>query len=131
MPFSSGSISTFTLNGSDISAYTTSVSDDITRDIKDIKPIGGAAVSKVVGPYAGTISLEGGYDPALDAIISPLLLAATPAAVAFVHRPSGSGGGTRAIGGNCYVASFKVTTPGDDTAKWTAELAVVGTITDA
>jgi hypothetical protein len=131
MPFNSGNIATFVLNGTDISAFTTSVSDDITRDIKDIKPIGGAAVSKVVGPYAGTISLEGGYDPSVDATISALMLAATPAAVTFVHRPSGSGGGTRAISGTCYVASYKVTTPGDDTAKWTATLAVVGTVTDA
>jgi hypothetical protein len=131
MAFSNGNIATFSINGGDISAYTTSVDTDIKRDIKEIKPIGGAATSKLVGPYSGTISLAGGYDPALDAIISPLLLAATPALATWIHRPSGSGGGTRAISGSAYVASFKVTTPGDDTAKWTAELAVVGTIADA
>jgi hypothetical protein len=129
MAFSSGNIATFSIGGNDISAYTTSVDVDITRDIKDITPIGGGAVTKIVGPYSGTISLEGGYDPALDAIISALLLAVTPATSAFSHKPTGAGG--RTIAGVCYVASFKVTTPGDDTAKWTAELAVAGTITDA
>lgn len=129
MAFSSGNIATFSLGGTDISQYITSVDTDIKRDIKDIKPIGGSAVSKVVGPYAGTISLAGGYDPTLDGVISTLLLAATPATSAFLFKPTGAGG--RTIGGSAYVASFKVTTPGDDTAKWTAELAVAGTITDA
>jgi hypothetical protein len=131
MPFNSGNIATFSLNGSDISAYVTSVTVDLQRDIKDVKPIGGSAVSKVVGPYAGTVTLEGGYDPALDAIISPLFLATTPAAVAFVDRPAGAGGGTRAISGNCLVATWKVTQPGDDVVKWSSDLAVVGTVTDA
>lgn len=127
----SGSIATFTLDGNDLSAYISSVSTNIERDIKDFKPIGGNAGTKLVGAYSGTISLEGGYDPALDAIVSALMLATTPAAVPFIHRPSGVGGGTRAIGGNCYVASYRVDTPGDDTATWRAELAVTGTITDA
>lgn len=131
MPFSSGNIATFSLGGNDISAYTTSVTVSLERDITDITPIGGNAISKLVGPYGGTISLEGGYDPALDAIISAMMLAATPTLQAFVYRPSGSGAGTRAISGNCYVATFEVETPGDDTATWSAELAIAGTVTDA
>lgn len=129
MPFSSGNIATFTLGGTDISQYTTSVSVNIQRDIKDIKPIGGTAGSKLVGAYSGTISLEGGWDPTLDGIMSGLVLAATPATSTFSHRPAGAGG--RAIGGSAYVASYRVDTPGDDTSKWRAELAVAGTMTDA
>lgn len=131
MAFNSGNIATFSIGASDISAYTTSVSLDATRDIKEVKPIGGNAVSKVVGPYAGTISLEGGYDPALDAIMSPLMFATTPTTSTFSYRPAGSGGGTRSFSGNCYVASYRVDAPGDDTATWKAELAVSGTITNA
>lgn len=115
--------------GSDISQYVTSVSMDVTRDIKDIKPIGGSAVSKVVGPYAGTISLEGGYDPALDNIMAPLMLATTPAAQAFVYKPAGASGTT--FSGTGYIASYRVDAPGDDTATWRSEIAVVGTITHA
>jgi hypothetical protein len=129
MAFSSGNVAQFTLGGSDLSAYITSVSANIERDIKDIKPIGGAAGTKLVGSYSGTISLEGGYDPALDAILSALVLAATPATSTFAYKPSGAAG--RTIGGAAYVASFRVDTPGDDTATWRAELAVAGTITDA
>jgi len=131
MPFSPGTIATFSLGGSDLSAYITSVNISIERDINDISPIGGNAKSRLVGPYAGTISLEGGYDPAADAILSGMILAATPALQAFTYRPAGSGGGTRTISGSGYLASYEVDTPGDDTATWTAEVAVVGVITDA
>jgi len=131
MPFNSGNIATFSLGGSDISAYVTSVKLSIQRDTNDIKPIGGSAVSTLVGPYATTISLEGGYDPAVDAILSGMMLAATPALQAFAYRPAGSGGGTRTLSGSGYLSSYEVDTPGDDTATWTAEVAVVGTVTDA
>lgn len=129
MAFNSGNIATISIGGNDISQYTTSVSLDVTRDIKDIKPIGGSAVSKVVGPYAGTVSLEGGYDPALDNIMAPLMLATTPATQAFVYKPGGAAGTT--LSGTGYIASYRVDAPGDDTAKWKSELAVVGTITHA
>lgn len=131
MPFSSGTIATFSLGGSDISQYTTSVNISIERDVNDIKPIGGVAGSRLVGPYTGTISLEGGYDPVVDGILSAMMLAATPALQAFVYRPAGSGGGTRTISGSGYLSSYEVDTPGDDTATWTAEVAIVGTISDA
>lgn len=131
MAFSFGNIATFSLGGNDISAYVTSVKISTSRDTTDIQPIGGSAISKLVGPYGGTISLEGGYDPIVDGILSAMMFAATPALQAFVYRPSGSGGGTRSISGNSYVSSYEVDTPGDDTATWTVELAIVGTITDA
>lgn len=127
--FNSGNIAQFTLGGTDLSQYITSVSTNIERDIKDIKPIGGNAGTKLVGSYSGTISLEGGYDPTLDGVLSALVLAATPATSTFAYKPSGASG--RTIAGSAYVASYRVDTPGDDTATWRAELAVAGTITDS
>lgn len=129
--FTSGNIATFTLAGTDISSYVTSVSPDLARDIKDVKPIGGSAISKVVGAYGGTISVECGYDPVLDAIVAALFLAATPASSTFSHRPTGSGGGTRAIAGNALVATYRVDTSGDDVAKLRFNLAIVGTVTNS
>ena len=131
MPFSPGTIATFTIGGNDISAYTTSVNISIERDVNDITPIGGNAVTRLPGPYAYTISLEGGYDPALDAILSAMVLAATPVVQAWIYRPAGSGGGTRSLTGSAYVSSYEIDTPGDDTATWTAELAGVGVVTDS
>lgn len=130
MPFSFGNIATFSLGGNDISQYVTSVTISLERDITDISPIGGSAISKLVGPYGGTLSVEGGYDATVDAILSAMMLAATPASQAFVYRPAGSGGGTRTLSGNCYVASYEIDTPGDDTATWSMELAIVGAVTD-
>jgi hypothetical protein len=92
MPFSSGNIAHVHSRGTDISQYITSVSVNIERDIKDIKPIGGARRTKLVGSYSGTISLEGGYDPTLDGIMSALVLATTPATSTFSYHPSGGSG---------------------------------------
>ena len=131
MAFSPGNIATFSLGGTDLSPYLTSVNVSLERDVTDINPLGGAAISKLVGPYGGTISLEGGYDPTADGVLSAMMLAATPALQAFVYRPAGSGGGTRTISGSGYLSSYEVDTPGDDTATWTAEVAIVGTVTDA
>jgi len=127
VPFASGNIATFSIGGNDISQYLTSASISLERDISDITPLGGQAVSKIVGPYGGTISLEGAYDAAVDGILSGMMLATTPTAQAFSYRPTGSG---RTIAGTGFVASFDVDTPGDDTATFSAEIAIVGTVTD-
>ena len=108
-----------------------SASTDLQREIKDVRPIGGSAVSKVVGPYAGTISIEMGYDAAVDAIIAPLFLAAVPASSTFSHQPSGSGGGTRSIAGSALVATYRVDTSGSDVAGIRFTLAIVGTVTNS
>lgn len=129
--FNHGNVAKFTLAAQDLSQWVTSASTDIQREIKDVRPIGGNAVSKVVGPYAGTISLEMAYDAALDAILAPLFLAATPTSSTFSHQPSGSGGGTRSIAGNALVATYKVDTSGSDVAGIRCTLAIVGTVTNS
>jgi hypothetical protein len=128
MPYSG--VSTFTLGGTDISQYIGTPSLNIERDIKTFKPIGGNAAVQSVGAYSGTISLEGVYETAIDAILAPLMLATTPATSTFAYRPAGTGAG-RLFSGSAYVASYRVDAPGDDIATWRAELAVSGTITNA
>lgn len=126
MAFSGGDQATFSYNGTDLSDFISSVSLDIKRDIKDLALIGGNAISKIVGPYSATISLEGFFDPALDAALAPLLLAATPVAHAFIYIPQGTGD---TFGGSGFLASYRVDTPADDSAKWRAEIAVSTAIT--
>lgn len=129
MPFNTGNIATFTVGGTDLSPYTTLVTFDAKRDIKSVRPIGGAAVSNVVGPYGVTVTIEGAYDPVVDAALSPMLFTNPPPLEAVTFRPTGSAG--RTLSGSGYLASFRVDTPGDDTAKWRAEVAIAGTVTDA
>jgi len=105
--FNHGNIAEFSFSGNDLADWVTNVSTDLQREIKDVRPIGGNAVSKVVGPYAGTISVEMAYDKALDAILAPIFLAATPAAAAFTHGPSGAGGTNRTIAGNALMATYR------------------------
>src|SRR3954467_6193516 len=127
--FNHGNISKFAYNSVTLDSWVTSTSLDITREIKDVRPVGGAAVSRAVGPYMGTINVEFGYDPALDAILSPLFLAATPASNAFSFQPAGSGGGTHTFSGNALMATDGVDASGSDVAMIKATFAVVGTIT--
>jgi hypothetical protein len=129
--FNHGNIANFTLASQDLSDWVTNVSVDLQREIKDVRPIGANPVSKVVGPYAGTISVECAYDKVLDAIIAPLFLAATPTTSTFDHEPSGSGGSNRSITGSALVASYRVDTSGSDTAGLRFTLAVVGTVTNS
>lgn len=129
--FNHGNIAKFMLGASSLDQWVTSVSTDMSREIQDVRPIGGNAVSKVVGPYSGTISVEAGYDPALDAIIAPLFLASSPTSSTFSHQPSGAGGGTRTIAGSALVASYRVDTSGSDVAGIRFTLAIVGTVTNS
>jgi hypothetical protein len=127
--FNHGNISKFTLGGTSMDQWTTSTSLDMTREIKDIRPIGGAAVSRVVGPYMSTLSVEFGYDPALDAILSPIFLASTPTSSTFSFQPAGSGGGTHTFSGSALMATYRTDASGSDVAKISATFAVVGTVT--
>lgn len=124
--FSGGDQATFSYNGTDLSDFISSVSLDTKRDIKDLQVIGGNAVSKIVGPISATINLEGFFDPTLDAALAPLILATTPTAHAFSYVPQGTGD---TFTGTAFLASYRVDTPGDDSAKWRAELAITGAIT--
>jgi hypothetical protein len=131
MAFSHGNIANFTLGATDLSDWVTSASFDGSREIRDVRPIGGNPVSRVVGPYMATINLEGAYDPALDAILSPIFLAAVPATSTFDFEPSGTGGSNRSFTGSAYLATYRVDASGSDVATWRATLAVVGTVTNA
>lgn len=121
MPFSGGNVAEFSFGGTNISAFTSSVSMDSKRDIKDLNVIGGNTVSHTVGPASTTISLEGFFDPTLDALLAAAMFAATPAVHTFSYVVQGTGD---TFTGSGYLASYKIDTPGDDSAKWTAEIAV-------
>lgn len=126
MAFAGGDQATFTYNGQDLSDFISSVSMEIKRDIKDLPLIGGNAVSKSVGPYSATISIEGFFDSAVDGALAPLMLATVPTTHTFSYVPQGTG---TTYSGAGYLATYKVDTPGDDTGKWNAEIAVAGTVT--
>lgn len=130
MAFAIGS-ATVVLDGNDISQYVDNVDFAISSDIKTFQPIGSNPATKQPGNYSGSATLKGANDPALEAIIAPMALAQPKTLKTFVYRPNGSGGGTRAIACNVYVASYRPASPGDNFATWTSDLAISGTITDS
>lgn len=130
MAFAIGSGSVV-IDGQDISQYVDNVDFDISSDIKTFQPIGGNPATKQPGNYSGSATMKGANDPALEAILAPMALAQPKGLKTFVYRPNGSGGSTRAVGCNVYVASFRLSTPGDNFTTWTSDLAISGTITDS
>jgi predicted secreted protein len=124
--FVPGSDSVVTLNGTDISDWVTGSTIDPTRKITDVTPIGGNPVSKVVGTYSTTITVDGGLDDDIDDIIAPLFYAATPTAVAFERTVVSSG---VTMSADVYIASYRTDAPSDGYSKFTMTLAVKGTVT--
>ncbi len=129
MAFAIGS-ATVVLDGNDLSQYVDNVDFDITSDIKTFQPIGGNAATKQPGNYSGTATMKGANDPSLEAILAPLALASPKVLKSFVFRPTGTGVGSRSVSCNVYVASFRRSSPGDNFATWTSDLAISGTITN-
>lgn len=125
--FNHGNISNFTVASQDISDWVTSVSLDSQREIKEVRPIGSNPVSKVVGPYASTMSVEAANDPALLAIIAPLYLAASPTTSTFDFENSGAAAAS--FSGSILFASLRVDDSGSDVATVRFTLAVNGTLT--
>lgn len=130
MAFAIGS-GTVVIDGNDISQYVDNVDFAITSDIKTFQPIGSNPATKQPGNYSGSATMKGANDPALEAILAPMALAQPKTLKTFVYRPNGTGGSTRAVGCSVYVASFRLSSPGDNFTTWTSDLAISGTITDA
>ncbi len=130
MAFVIGS-ATVVLDGNDLSQYVDNVDFDITSDIKTFQPIGGNAATKQPGNYSGSATMKGAHDTALEAILAPLALASPKVLKTFAYKPHGTGVGNRTISCNVYVATFRTSSPGDNFATWTSDLAISGTITDS
>lgn len=125
--FNHGNIANFTVASSDLSDWVTSVSLDSQREIKEVRPIGSNPVSKVVGPYATTLSVEAANDPALLAIIAPLYFAASPSTSTFSLENSGTG--QASFDGSALIATLRVDDSGSDVATVRFTMAVNGTVT--
>lgn len=135
--YNDGSVATFKLDATDggsltdISIYLSSAGMPRERDIRDLPRLGGNAPARLVGSTVTTIDLEGYYDPTVDEIFEGAISDATPVTRSFEYGPAGNATGARIYTGEAYVASYELSTPGDDTATWTATLAVDGAVTQA
>ncbi len=116
---------------SDISNVVTNVKFSAKRDISEIKPQGGAAVSRLVGPVAATFTLEMAFDPTVAAMFSSASAAATPVTRSFEHGPAGNTTGQPKETCEVYIASYEHEADSENPTTMTAELVVSGAVTYA
>jgi hypothetical protein len=124
--FTHGKDSHFTLDGTDISAFTdTSALEravenaDVTTYTKDDRAF-------IAGLRGHGIPLGGPWDPTLDAAI---IGADDGAVVAFSFGPAGSTGGNVQYSGNCLFENYTVSNPVGGRVSWAATMRVTGVVT--
>jgi hypothetical protein len=135
MAFKHGSKATFSLDNNagtlqPLSTYISSISFPEEMDLASIDVMGGTYKQSVTGLAGGSISLQGKYDPTLDAHMNGILTGTTGgASVSFSYWPQGAGGPVYT--GECWLTSYEVSTDVGDAGTWSANLQTTGTISRA
>jgi len=135
MAFKHGSKATFRLDNNagslqDLSTYISSVGMPFEMDTASIDVMGGTYKQSVTGLAGGSISLQGKFDPVLDAHMNGILFGITGgASVSFEYKPQG--GSSPVYTGECWLTSYEVTTDVGDAGSWSATLQTTGTISRA
>lgn len=130
--FTHGSKAVFKLDDAagtltDISAYITSVSFPRNADTVEVTTLGDTDKEYIAGLKDATISIEGIFDPAIDAIFDAALGAS--ATKSFEYGPQGSTTGNVKYTGECICTSYEPETGVDGAGTFSAELQVSGVIT--
>lgn len=106
----------------DISAYVTSVSAPFGAETHEVTTLGATSKSYIPGLKDSTISIEGKFDPTVDAHLAGIV----GLQVAFEYGPQGSTTGNVKYTGNCICTSYEPETPVDAEATFSAEFQVTG-----
>lgn len=106
----------------DISQYVTDVSAPWAADTSEVTTLGATAKSYIPGLKDGTISIEGKFDPVVDAHLDAIV----NKEVAFEYGPQGSAVGSPKYTGNCICTNYEVETGVDAEATFSAEFQVTG-----
>jgi hypothetical protein len=124
MSFKSGNVATFSLDGTDISAFVETVQPTQKRDDYKLPRIGGNSVARLAGPVSSEIQLTGWFDPSVDAIFAAAMAEADPTTKVAVWEPQGAGGPSRT--GNVFVTDYAPDTDGSKPGSWKATLTIDG-----
>lgn len=113
----------------DISAYVDSVSGiSNSTDMLDTTVFGASSKSFMPGLRNGdTISVSGKWDATLNTQITGLLGLATSST--FEYSPAGTTGGSPKVSGECYVASYEVSSAVADLVTFSLSLQITGNVT--
>lgn len=113
----------------DISAYVDSVSGiSNSTDMLDTTVFGSTSKSYAPGLRNGdTIQVSGKWDATLNTHITGLLGQTTSSS--FEYSPAGTSGGTPKVTGECYVASYEVSSAVADLVTFSLTLQMTGNVT--
>lgn len=131
MAFVHGKGTAVSIDGDDLSVYSTSVTFTRTADTHETTTFGKTSKTYAAGLKDGTASVEGIYDSTANtgpgAVLRPLVGAAE---VAFVYKPEGAGTGKPLATVDALVTSYEESAPVADMITWTAELQLSDDIAD-
>lgn len=118
--------STLPATADDVSQYVNAVGFPRSAEVADVSAFGDASRSKVAGLKDGTISIEGPYDPTMDARMEGIL---GLDGVAFEYGPQGDTGGNVSYTGTCICTGYEVSGDIGDAGRYTAEFEISGDVT--
>lgn len=132
MPFVHGKSTVFKIDDSagaltDISAFCMNVGFPRAAGTAEVTTFGDADKEFIPGLKEGTISIEGKWDPTVDALLNGILGHAT--SKTFEYGPAGSAGGSVKYTGECILTSYEDSSPVEDAAGFTAEFQITGAVT--
>lgn len=129
MAFVAAKSAQFTLAGTDISAYTDTVSGvNNSTDMLETTAFGNTSKAFIGGLRNGDkITVSGKWDSALHSTVSALLGSANSSA--WVFGPAGSTAGNAKFSGNCFVESYEVGATVAGLVTWSASLQITGNVT--
>lgn len=125
--FKTGNIAIFSFNGTDISAYTESVSPTVKRDDHKLPRIGGNAVARLVGEVESEFKVKGWFDSVVDTLFTAELADTDPTAKAISWQPQGADGTTWT--GVGQLVTYDPDTDASKPGSWSATISVDGAIT--
>jgi hypothetical protein len=132
MAFGHGKDAVFKLDNAgasltDISAYIRSVRYNPTAAADETTTMGKASKTFIAGLKDATISVEGFWDPTVDAIFNSALGSSTTKT--FEHGPEGGTSGDIRYTGECICTSYNIDPAVDGVVPFSAELQVTGDVT--
>ena len=134
MAFKHGKGTVFWLDNSggsliNLSAFIVSTSMSRSKDVAEVTTFGDNDKEYVAGLRDGTISLEGKWDPTLDAHMNAVLALNTETTQTFEYGPEGGGSGAVKYTGEAHLTSYEPDSPLEDATGWSAELQITGVVT--
>lgn len=128
MAFVHGKNTVFSLNGSDLSAYTKRSNLERRSNKHDVTVYGQNSERYAGGLLSGAFGAEGVYDNSTSGphdIIEPLI----GTVVSLVRKPEGTGSGLPIQTVDVLVEKYTETNPVDDMVAWAVDLQLSGDVT--